>query len=246
MLPRWTSDGRDIVFFEYQWADRLGGGSVVGGPTGVGTSYLIPRFGGSVTSIVRGAIWGEQGGRVVYQRRDSIFEQSIDGGRPTLAIQVPPEAHSFAWSPDGSRLAYVDGNSEFMDLLFLGNIAPSSIWIIGKGGGDPVQVTDRLSLHMSPVWLPDGRHLLFVSDRDGARDIYVVRVDGAGRPRGEPVRITTGLDPQSLSLSADGSVLAYSRFSLRRNVRHIAIPETGTAMKRKNKRIGSSKKARLS
>jgi Tol biopolymer transport system component len=99
-----------------------------------------------------------------------------------------------------------------------GNIAPSTIWTVPVGGGEPVAVTTRQSLNASPAWLPDGRHLLFVSNRDGPRDLYVVRVDGSGRPRGEPLRVSTGLEPYSVSVSADGTKAVYSRIQIRRNV----------------------------
>ena len=142
---------------------------------------------------------------------------------------VPPFSHSVAWSADGSKLAFVQGNPDFANPNLLGNVAPSSIWVVQADGGEPVQVTDQTSLNVSPTWLPDGNHLLFVSNREGPRDAYVMRVDGSGRPRGEAVRVTTGLDPHSMSVSADGTTIAYSRFTFRRNIWEMPLPTTGTA-----------------
>jgi Tol biopolymer transport system component len=82
-------------------------------------------------------------------------------------------------------------------------------------------------MNVSPAWLPDGT-LLFVSNRDGARDIYVVRLDRSGAPRGAPVRLTTGLDAYSVSVSADGRTAAYDRFTLRRNIYTIPVPARGS------------------
>jgi serine/threonine-protein kinase len=217
ILPRWTSDGSGIVFFEY-------GSDIEPG------AHLIPRRGGPTRRLGSRAIWGVHGDRVVYTQRDSIFVRLLEGGEPTFVAYAPPDPHSLIWSADGSKLAYVQGNFAFISVADgdLGNVAPSSIWIVPVDGGDPAQVTDHPSLNVSPVWLPDGRHLLFVSNRDGARDVYVLPIDGAGRPRGEPIRVTTGLDPHSVSVSADGSTVIYSRFMFRRNVWAIAIPETGS------------------
>jgi TolB protein len=66
--------------------------------------------------------------------------------------------------------------------------------------------------------------MLFVSDREGARDVYAVRLASSGIPAGTPSRITTGLNAHSISLSADGTRLAYSVYASRANVWAIQIP----------------------
>jgi TolB protein len=213
--PRWTSDGRSIVFLEF-------GAEAEG-------AYLIPRLGGPTRMIVDAEVWDVRGNRVVYDRGDSLLVRSIEGGEETLVVSAPQRPHSVAWSPDGTKLAYVQGNTRWIRAPYLGNAGPSSIWLVGVDGGEPVQVTDDIELNMSPAWMPDGRHLLFISNRDGPRDVYAVRLDASGRPRGEPVRVTTGgLDAHSISVSADGSTVAYSQFTLRQNIWEIAIPETGS------------------
>src|SRR5207244_1882640 len=82
-------------------------------------------------------------------------------------------------------------------------------------------------LNVSPAWTPDGHHLLFVSDRDGARDVYAVRLASSGSPAGKPSRITAGLNAHGISLSADGTRLAYAVYTSRANVWAIPIPTDG-------------------
>jgi len=215
-LPRWTPDGRSIAFYEFMEETGAGGG------------YLIPRFGGTARATGTGGVHAIHGDRLVHIGDGHIVVRSVEGGEETFVASVPPRTHSVAWSPDGTKLAYVQGNLNWIDPKFLGSVAASTIWIVGADGGEPVKVTDDPTLDVSPAWMPDGQHLLFVSNRDGPRDIYVIRVDASGRPRDLPVRVSTGLDPHSISVSADGSKVAYSRFTIRQNIWEIAIPETGS------------------
>jgi Tol biopolymer transport system component len=90
-----------------------------------------------------------------------------------------------------------------------------------------VSVTDNAALNVSPAWTPDSRHILFVSDREGARDVYAVRLGSSGMAAGKPSRITTGLNAHSISLSADGTRLAYSVYTSHANVWAIPIPTDG-------------------
>ena len=61
---------------------------------------------------------------------------------------------------------------------------PDATWEIysmRSDGSDPVRLTDNDANDMSPSWSPDGRQILFVSDRDGNRDVFVMNADGNGQ-----------------------------------------------------------------
>ncbi len=73
-----------------------------------------------------------------------------------------------AWSPDGSRLAFVserDGNRE--------------IYVMSADGSSPMRLTDDPGEDSNPTWSLDGRHILFSSDREPI-GIFVMAVDGTG------------------------------------------------------------------
>jgi TolB protein len=80
-----------------------------------------------------------------------------------------------------------------------------------------VRVTDDASLNISPAWLPGDEGLLFISDRKGSRDIYRVTLGPDGRPLSTE-QLTTGLDAQTVTASADGRRLAYSVFHYSTNI----------------------------
>ena len=75
-------------------------------------------------------------------------------------------------------------------------------------GGDWVAVAIRrltTDVDQSPSWSPDGRHIAFVSDRDGNREIYVMGSDGTN-----PRRLTNhAASDWSPSWSPDGRHIAF-------------------------------------
>ena len=108
--------------------------------------------------------------------------------------------------------------------ILFSNLSPSRIVVVRVRDGAAATVTDSTSLNQSPVWSQDGRWLYYVSDRDGPRDLFAVRMASGGQAEDGPLRLTTGLGAQSFSLSADGSRLAYSVFAASSNVWSLPLP----------------------
>jgi Tol biopolymer transport system component len=165
---------------------------------------------------------------VVYSSGDSLFSFAPgDTGPRLLGVHMIDRwtLHSLTWSPDSRWIAYVNGNPMVRENGTV--IGWSSIWIVSAEGGEPIPITGQVSA-MSPQWLPDSRHILFVSDRDGARAVYVVGVgeDGA---RGVARPVPGASDPHSISLSADGRRLAYSKFTIAQNIWSIPLSRSRVA-----------------
>ncbi|MFL5507288.1 MAG: protein kinase domain-containing protein, partial [Gemmatimonadales bacterium] len=174
VVPRWMPDGRSIVFYNLQ----------EGGGHGPGI-WKMPRLGGQAVAADSNDARAILAGLVPYQRGDTFGVRSADGREQVLRIGFI-DVHSFVMRRDGGAVAFVVGNADYLSAE--GNVSPSAVWVTPVGG-TAVRVTDSTSLNVSPVWLPDGT-LLFVSNRDGPRDIYAVRLDRVGRPREQPVRLT--------------------------------------------------------
>jgi len=207
--PAWAPDGQSVRFINctdrgmkctWRESGKLGG---------VAQPMVLPPGADRVA-------WSPDGARAAFFHGDTLLATTGAGGEVRqLAVQTvaPWSPHSPAWSPDGSMIAWVNGNPQWRTS---GNTSGSSIWIVGEGGGEPARVTTDDNLNVSPAWL-DARHLLFVSDRDGPRGVYVVEV-GPGGARGEAQLVPGVADPHSISYSIAARRLAWAKFTVRQNI----------------------------
>jgi Tol biopolymer transport system component/tRNA A-37 threonylcarbamoyl transferase component Bud32 len=214
LFPTWSPDGEFIRFTNrprgffasqpqpWRQVGRLGGAAV---------PLALPR-------LTARPAWSRDGRALALIDNDSLF---IYSARDTIALALPElsEANSVVWSPDGRWVAYVLGNSTWP---YGPNTATSSIWVAPTAGGTPLRVAGGDFLNVSPVWL-DAHHLLFVSNRDGPRQVYVVEI-GATGPRGPELMVPGGTDAHSISVSADGTRLAIAKLTVRQNVRFYPQP----------------------
>ncbi len=145
-------------------------------------------------------------GRIVVARLRSkspgprtIVTVQPDGTGLTLLARgdvTPP-----VWSPDGTRLAYVDRSERNAKLL-----------IVDADWTDPVTVLARRDLPQDLwpsgqiAWMPDGEHLVVGMNRGDtdAGDLFAVGTDGRGLVRLTP-RFRYVTDP---AVSNDGSTIA--------------------------------------
>jgi Tol biopolymer transport system component/tRNA A-37 threonylcarbamoyl transferase component Bud32 len=220
--PRWSPDGTQILFL-------VRGGASVASALGGPAKAVVPP---SATAAVNSATWSPDGKEIAFGRADSLFSVAVAGGAPRLIGTAGREQpiEDCDWSRDGRFIACVDGNLEYSTPgNTFGNIAPSTIRVYRATGGPPVVVSeDSSKLNQSPRWAPDSRELFFISNRDGARDVFVRRVGRDGTGVGPSVRLTTGANAHSMSLTADGQHLAYSVFTSQANVWALPIPDAPT------------------
>jgi len=102
-------------------------------------------------------------------------------------------------SRDGSRLAFT------VTEPVKGNARQRNIWLLDTASSQLRQLTFSSKNDSSPKWAPDGQWLAFLSDRDGADQIYVLPMAG-----GEAQKLTDRKDRiQAFRWSPDGRHIAF-------------------------------------
>jgi len=88
------------------------------------------------------------------------------GGRRLGTVGQPGQYTNVALSPDDTQIAVS---------LNAGSPANRDVWILNAATGRPSRVTSDPAVDATPLWSPDGRELLFSSQRAGPYQMYRTR-----------------------------------------------------------------------
>jgi len=103
-------------------------------------------------------------------------------------------------SPDGNSVVFTVRKTDLE-----ANKGTTDLWLVGADGTGLQRLTSHPSSDHSPVWLPDGDGILFLSSRSGSSQVWRIRVDG-----GEAQQLTDlPLDVSNLIISPDGRHIAF-------------------------------------
>lgn len=145
-VPSWSPDGQRLVYI----VNKDGSNEVVVADLGRGEQEVV------ATGDDQGAAW-VTGGHVAFVRDGRLMLKDLDAGteevRGELAFTGERWETGFVASPDGTRLAYVDGHGGLwiVELATMATLraSPDTEWV-------------DLYLHYSVSWSPDSRFLAYV------------------------------------------------------------------------------------
>lgn len=131
--------------------------------------------------------WTPDGDALIYNSQGRLYRFDLGARTPEVIDTgfATSNNNDHVLSPSGDRLGISHHSAE--------HDGASIIYTVPSRGGTPEQITPEGPSYLHG-WSPDGTHLTYTGERDGAYDIYKIAVQG-----GEEVRLTRadGLDDGS-------------------------------------------------
>ncbi len=213
--PTWSPDGKFIAFLRSSRTETALFVSPAEGGVHRKMADIFPyRLEASgIEANGRPAVWSPDGRYIAVGDRTSTAEpfsiyfiSARNGTKDRMTL--PPERNigdrNPAFSPDGRLLSFVRAPSSGV----------TDLYVQAVSGGQPRRLTFDNRDILAQTWSPDGRWIVFSSNRTGSYQLWRIPAGG-----GAPARLPgIGNGVSDPTFTADGQRLGYSQFFLDTNI----------------------------
>jgi Tol biopolymer transport system component len=114
--------------------------------------------------------------------------------------------NGLSWTPDG-KIVYTSWIS-----------GEQNLWLSDLNGDAPQQLTAHAGFSEQPVVSPDGRYIVFLSNRNGQEHLWRIGIDGK-----HPLELTHGASDKQPTFTRDGQAIIFSSRSVPASLFRVSI-----------------------
>ena len=224
LTSRWSPDSKQVA---YTWVTANNNSEL----RTVGLDSLKPRIliKEKEGEWIDPVDWSQDGKNILAtiqkgpdKKSDLVLVSAKDG---TFRTHITREtgnryySSEYLFSPDGLYIAYNRSLNK--------NTPEHDIFLLSLDSSHETPLIQHPAHDYLLGWMPDGKELLFASDRFGSFDAWIIHVD-EGKPQGVPVLVRRNIGSiRSLGLTKDGSLYYSTPGSLFDIYTALIDPETG-------------------
>jgi TolB protein len=206
----------------------------VSGPRGADATDLTPWTGEQI-----GPAWAPDGRQLLYQQSPTggtdyqLWVIQADGSQPRQLTHGVARSFGGSWSPNGRLIAFLRQTASRCDVWLMRRDGVNAHDLTSHSRGDNCGGWESQG-KTGPDWSPDGKRIIFSSNRNGEFELYTMDVHGS-----HVVQLThKGSYNTSPSWSPDGKLIAfesdrqgsasiYTMWADGTHVRRITYPPSG-------------------
>jgi len=136
--------------------------------------------------------------------RSTLLKQNFDAakeillGPPTPILKGSRPIRDHEISPDGNWIAFNESRTQ------------EDLFVTRSDGTQYRRLTEDAARDRGPAWSPDGKKIVFYTDRGGRYDLWTIRPEG-----GQPEQITKDASANFAVWSPDGNRIAFSGIGMK-------------------------------